>query len=380
MKLYGDGLRDDTKKIQSMLDKGGIVKIDKNGDYLISKTLIIHSNTRFVLAPGARLILKDNARCALIENEHFRGGGKDYNIEVIGGIFDGNSDNQGFDCYDLIEHRNDFKYDPDRYSGKLIRFCHVDRILLQKLTVRNPNGYGIQIGDTIGFIIKDIFFDYNWHYGCTDGAHINGPARDGVIENLFGTTNDDMVSLTPVDEQHAECSEGEIRNVDIRNITAINGYSGVRLLSCGNYPLKHIKVSGVYGEYRHNAVLLGHHYARPEDTRNWFDDIVIEDVHANKSSTPLDSSCFTLWEENAIEELPVIWLFNDINIGSITFKNIYRDEEVKTNTSLLKIEKEVNINRLLLDNVGQTLKDGSNGKLLELNGTIKNLIKVNVDE
>lgn len=379
MRQYGDGLQDDTIKIQSLLDKGGVVNID-NGDYFICKTLIIHSDTKLVLAPNTRLILKDNARCSLIENEHFRGGGRDYNIQVIGGIFDGNSDNQGFDCYDLIEHRNDFSYDPDRYSGKLIRFCHVDKITLKNLTVRNPNGYGIQIGDTIDFIVKDIFFDYNWHYGCTDGVHINGPAREGVIENLSGTTNDDMVSLTPVDEQHAECSEGEIKNVIIRNVTANNGYSGVRLLSCGNYPLTQIKVSGVYGDYRHNAVLLGHHYARPSDTRNWFDDIVIENVRANKSSTPLDNSCFTLWEEGAIETLPVIWLFNDINIGKITFKDICRNETVKTHTSLLKIEKDVNVDSLLLDNVHQTLVDGSDGKLLELNGTIKNLVKTNVTE
>ncbi|MBO5215761.1 MAG: hypothetical protein J6B79_06195 [Clostridia bacterium] len=379
MNLYNDKQKDDTKKIQDLLDEGGIVTID-NGDYFISKTLIIHSDTTFILAPNAKLILKDNARCALIENEHFRGGGRDYNIQVIGGIFDGNSDNQGFDCYDLIEHRNDFSYDPDRYSGKLIRFCHVDKITLKDLTVRNPNGYGIQIGDTVDFIVKDIFFDYNWHYGCTDGVHINGPAREGVIENLSGTTNDDMVSLTPVDEQHAECSEGEIKNITIRNVTANNGYSGVRLLSCGNYPLTQIKVDGVYGDYRHNALLLGHHYARPSDTRNWFDDIVIENVRANKSSTPLDNSCFTLWEEGAIETLPVIWLFNDINIGKIAFKNIYRYESVKTNTSLLKIEKDVTVDTLLLDNVRQTLTEGSDGKLLELNGTIKNLVKVNVTE
>ena len=380
MKLYGDGKRDDTKQIQAMLDKGGIVKIDKNGDYLISKTLIIHSNTRFVLAPGARLVLADNARCALIQNEYFLGGGRDKNIEIIGGTFDGNCDNQGFDCYDLIEHRNDFTYDANRYSGKLLRFAHVDSILLDKLTVRNPNGYGIQIGDTVGFAVKNIYFDYNWHYGCTDGAHINGPASDGVIENLYGTTNDDMVSLTPVDEQHAEVTFGEIKNVDIRNITAKNGYSGVRLLSCGNCAIKHIKVSGVYGDYRHNAVLLGHHYARPDDTRNLFDNIVIEDVYAKKSTTPLAEDCFRLWEDGAIETLPVVWLFNDINITNLTIKNVYRSEDVKTDTSLIKIEKEVAIDRLVLDNIYQKVPDGSNSKLIEIDGEIKTLLKSNVTE
>jgi len=95
--LLNDGINDNHAAIQAMLDKGGIVMIDKPGKYLISKTLVIHSNTRFVLAPGAELIAAPMSRCALIENEHFRGGGKDKNIEIIGGTWDGNCDAQGYD-------------------------------------------------------------------------------------------------------------------------------------------------------------------------------------------------------------------------------------------------------------------------------------------
>ena len=161
MLLYGDGIHDDTLAIQTMLDERGFVIIDKNGDYLITKTLIIHSNTRFELAPGARLLAGENSRCALIQNEFFVGGGYDCNIQIVGGIFDGNCDNQGLNCYELIEHRNDYSYDADRFSGKLLRFAHIGNITLEKMTVRNPAGYGIQIGDTEGFVVRDIYFDYN---------------------------------------------------------------------------------------------------------------------------------------------------------------------------------------------------------------------------
>ena len=54
--IYGDGEHNDTLAIQAMLDGCGIVTIDKPGTYLISKTLIIHSNTRFILSPGAKLL------------------------------------------------------------------------------------------------------------------------------------------------------------------------------------------------------------------------------------------------------------------------------------------------------------------------------------
>ena len=95
--LYGNGTTDDTQALQQMLDKRGIVTVDKPGTYLVSKTLIIHSNTRFILSPGAVIKAAPLSKCALIENEYFAGGGRDENIEVIGGIWDGSCDDMGLD-------------------------------------------------------------------------------------------------------------------------------------------------------------------------------------------------------------------------------------------------------------------------------------------
>ena len=276
--LYGDGIHDDTLAIQELLDKRGIVTLDKPGVYLVSKTLIIHSNTRFILSPGAKLLAAPGSKCALIENEHFRGTGRDSNIGIIGGIWDGNCDNMGLDGVYEAQHRLDDPYSPDLFKGKLVRFAHIDNISLEKMTIKDPVSYGVQIADTVGFIVRDIHFDYNWHFGTTDGIHINGPAYDGVIENLNGTTNDDMVSLTTIDEAHAEVTRGEIANVYIHNVTAHNGYSGVRLLSAGNQFMRCIRINGVYGDYRHNAVLVSQHNMTPGE-KTWFDEIVIEHVH-----------------------------------------------------------------------------------------------------
>ena len=153
-----------------------MVTLPEPRDYIIEKTLIIRSNTRFELSPGARLIAAPYSKCALIENEHFRGGGRDENIEIIGGIFDGNCDAMGLDGeYEAI-HRLDDPYSPDLFKGKLMRFAHVDNIALEKLTVKDPVSYGVQIADARGFLTRDIRFDYNYHFGTTDGIHINGPA------------------------------------------------------------------------------------------------------------------------------------------------------------------------------------------------------------
>ena len=374
--LYGDGMHDETQAIQALLDQRGIVTLDRPGTYLISRTLIIRSNTRFVLAPDARLLAAPMSRCALIENEHFAGGGRDENIEIIGGVWDGNCDNMGLDAVYEAIHREDQPYSPELFKGKLIRFARVDRIMLEKLTVRDPVSYGIQIADVNGFVVRDLTFDYNCRFGTTDGVHINGPAHNGVIENLCGTTNDDLVSLTTIDESHAEVTSGEIVNVDIRNLSAANGYSGVRLLSGGGCEMRCIRISGVYGEYRHNAVLISQHNLRP-NTPIWFDDIVVEHVHAVKCLRELPEDGFRYWD-GANSTLPVVWIETGIHAGSITLRDISRHEKESSPSFLVQIDKGAVIDRLVLDNIHQSCAPGVSVPFVRNEATVNTLIRRDV--
>ena len=372
--LYGDGIHDDTMELQKMLDQCGIVTIDRPGTYLVSKTLIIHSNTRLVVSPGVKFLAAPMSRCALIENEQFAlGQGRNCNIEIFGGIWDGNCDAMGLDAVYEAKHRLDLPYSTQLFKGKLMRFAHVDGIALEKMTVKDPVSYGIQIGDVRGFITRDIYFDYNWHFGTTDGVHINGPAYDGVIENLYGTTNDDMVSLTPVDEPHAEVTTGEIINVKIQNIRARNGYSGIRLLAAGDYDVRCIHINGVYGDYRHNAVLMSNHQTRP-GAIGWFDDIIIEHVHASKSGTPLSEECFCFWEENAIETLPIIWFMGNARMGRVTLRDISRHETTDTKAALVQFDAGAKIERLYVENVSQTTSPDVDAPMWKNEADIKELI------
>lgn len=353
--FYADGMHDDTLALQEMLDRRGIVTVDRPGTYLVSKTLIIRSNTRLVLSPGVKLLAAPGSRCALIENEHFAGGGRDENIEIVGGIWDGNCDEMGLDASYESEHRLDDPFDPKLFKGKLIRFARVDRIVLTRMTVRNPVSYGIQIADVYGFVVRDLFFDYNWHFGTTDGVHINGPAYDGVIENLAGTTNDDLVSLTTYDEPHAEVTLGNIENIYIHNLSARNGYSGVRLLSGEGYRLKNIRIDGLYGTYRHHAVVISNHNARPGSV--WYDDIVIENVNAAKSNEGLTPECHIKWEKYADSD--AFFRFGrDIACGNVTVRNVHRHQEHSTQSPLFAFKPPCTFDRLILENVVQTAAPG----------------------
>ncbi len=377
--LYADGMTDNTLALQEMLDKRGIVTVDRPGTYLISRTLIIRSDTRLVLSPGARILAAPMSRCSIIENEHFAGGGRDERIEIIGGIWDGNCGAMGLDAVYEAKHREDEPYSPKLFKGKMMRFAHVDNIVLEKLTVKDPVSYGIQIAHVRGFVVRDLFFDYNHHFGTTDGVHINGPARDGVIENVCGTTNDDMVSLTTIDEKHAEISFGHISNVDIRNVSAENGYSGIRLQSNEGYEINRVKISGIYGDYRHNAVLISQHNSRP-GTRTWFNDITVEDVHAVKTAKPLPEDCFTYWERGAIEKLAIVWIETGIEAGNIVLRDITRHECTVTSAPLVKIDKGAVIANLVAENIHQTCGEGVDAPCFKNEGTIEVASFRNVQE
>lgn len=374
--LYADGIHDDTLALQALLDGRGIVTVEKPGIYLISKTLKIYSNTRFVLSPGATLLAAPMSRCALLENAHFAQGQRDENIEIVGGIWDGNCDAMGLDASYETDHRLDFPYDPNRFTGKLIRFAGVDRVSLQGMTVRNPVSYGIQLADVSSFAVRDLYFDYNWHFGTTDGVHINGPARDGIIENLSGTTNDDLVGMTTYDEPHAEVSLGAIENICIRNVSAKNGYSAIRLLSGENYPMRAIHIDGIYGTYRHHAVVISNHNGRPGKV--WFDDILIENVVASKSSTPLTEECHIKWEIYG-EKDAFFYFGQDARCGNVTVRNVHRHQETGTKSPLFAFKSTAKIDRLLLDNILQTTAEGVEAPLWrqDAGAEIKELIQRN---
>jgi hypothetical protein len=365
-----------TFQLQQKLDRGGIVMLKHPRTYEIEATLKIHSNTRLICAPGVEIVAKPGFRGALIENDHFADPSeRDENIEIIGGIWNGNCDAMGLDAEYEAQHRLDEPYSPALLKGKLLRFAHVDHISLEKLTVRNPVSYGIQIGDVRGFVTRDLYFDYNWHFGTTDGVHINGPARDGVIENLYGTTNDDLVSLTTYDEAHAEVSLGDIENIYIHNLSAKNGFSSVRLLSGEGYVLKNVRVDGIYGDYRHHAVVISNHNRRPG--RVWFDDLVLENIHACKSATPLGEDCFRFWE-NGADRCPFICFDKGAICGNVTVRNVHRHQEHSTESPLFFLAQDCSIDRLMLDNIHQTTGEGATAPLWKICGKIGTLIERDV--
>ena len=69
-KLFGDGIHDDTEAIQELLDMGGDVALpNPENFYLISRTLEIGANTKFILPRFAEIRLAKGSNCMMLKNK-----------------------------------------------------------------------------------------------------------------------------------------------------------------------------------------------------------------------------------------------------------------------------------------------------------------------
>ena len=60
------------------------------------------------------------------------------------------------------------------------------------------------------------------------------------------------------------------------------------------------------------------------------------------------------WEKDCIETLPVVWFAFGKRVGTALVRDIYRYEETETNAPLVGMDGDVQIDRLLLENISKT--------------------------
>ena len=156
IKLYGDGINDDTTALQAMLNENTIVNLPTPyKEYLISKTLVLRSGQTLRLENGVKIKLADNSSCLMIRCDHSE------NVTLEGGIWDMNNTNQ--EPNPLWSGAYVAKHDDmdDRYLGVAMRFYNIKNLTIKNLTLKDPVTFGIQIAKTNQFTIDGITFDYN---------------------------------------------------------------------------------------------------------------------------------------------------------------------------------------------------------------------------
>lgn len=352
LKLYGDGLHDDTAAIQAMLDQRGTVRVP-DGCYLITRPLIIHSNTHLILSRGATLHLADGANCSLMDNDGLYSDEVNANITIEGGIWDGNHRAQTRQKIPYEGRPGDSNEDQpcdkatyisNIYVVFMVRLIHTEHLTVKNVTFKNPTSYAIHIADAKHFTVENVWLDYDLSLPNMDGVHIQGPARFGSIRNIQGNANDDHVALCANGTVRSEITHGDIEDVDIDGVYCDNGYTGVRLLSRGD-AIRNIHISNIHGEFRFYAVSLTHHYPLREDKPVLLENVHISNVYASKSRA----------ESGVVKNGALIWLEKGIVCRNVTIENVYRNERNPDVTApTVRISEDVVAENLQIRNIHNT--------------------------
>lgn len=360
LKLYGDGIHDDTQAIQALLDKRGLVELN-DGCYLITKPLIIHDDTHFKLSPLATLRLGDDANCSLLDNDGLYTDISNKNITIEGGIWDGNNDaqqRQKIPNEGCGGDKNEDKpcdkqiYISNIYIVLMIRLVHTEHLTVKNVTFKNPTSYAIHIADAKYFNVENVFLDYDLSLPNMDGVHIQGPARFGKIHNIFGNANDDHVALCANGTIRSEITRGDIEDVDIDGVYCDNGYTGVRLLSRGD-AIRNISINNIHGEFRYYAISFTHHYPLRDDMPVLLENVRISNVFASKSRA------VNVKEEHKynLNHGALIWFENGVNCYNVNIENVYRNERnLTTNAPTIRISETANVNNLTIRNLNNDFK------------------------
>ncbi len=377
IRLCGDGIHDDTAGLQALLDSGRPTISVPDGVYLISDTLVIHDNTHLLLAHSAVIRLADHACCIMLKNDLCGKDGRNRRIIVEGGLWDGNNDAQ--ERGKLFENKPFF-------MGVVMRFEGIEHLTVRGVTVRNPESYAIQILDADTFTVEDVTFDYNMHKRNMDGVHVQGPARNGLIRSIRGATNDDLVALNCDDwyddGYQRTVSQGDIENVVIDGLYADNGYTAVRLLSCGSR-MRSISIRNVFGTYRFYGVSFTHHNIVP-GAPVWFDGITVDGVCCSKhpQTPPVDPRFIDGVDryygkgchDSAVRHAPIIWFAGGVTCGNVSLSSIHRIEEAETEAPTIQVDKDVRIGRLVLNSVSHRFTNAPEAPLFINNGQIDRLV------
>lgn len=122
---------------------------------------------------------------------------------------------------------------------------HVDGITIRDQEHRSTAGkYALSLGGWTNLLVENIRFPRVQ----SDGVHLHGPGRSGVVRNVYGTTGDDLVSVTPQDWAAFNDIQGDITDVAIENVFPVGGgVRGVNIIASRSTAARRIRVRNVFG-------------------------------------------------------------------------------------------------------------------------------------
>lgn len=335
-----------TDELQRLLDAGHGRIVLPDGQYLISRPLLISDHTTLVCSPRMHLKLADGANCPIIKNRD-KGREMSRGITIEGGVWDGNNLNQQRDQpRDEAIRTFSASMNLPGFYPPLMSFTYVEDFSLRGVTLKDPEAFAVQITAANRFTVTNVTFDFNMKRPNMDGIHVNGFARDGYINNIKGSTNDDLVALNS-DEGGFACDNCDIENIIIDGLYGgDNGYTAVRLLS-RTAKLNNIVIRNIFGAYRFNAVSLTHWAKEPGDY-GWFDGIILDGIFASSARKRGEGHGGLIWFQPGVH-----------HAGTVMIDHVMRIDKPDAFNPVhtIDVPDDVHIDNLVIGRVRQRVPD-----------------------
>lgn len=295
------------------------------GKYYIDRSLIVPSDTKIYADEHAEIILIKGVKTLLLRNENVIDGSDnaisedapcDKNIAICGGVWgEENKERLGYGASGRFDENDTF-----HGVSTCFLFSGVRGLTLKNLTFRSTAGFACQIGRVSDFAIENIRFE-----NCfADGLHVNGGVKNGVIKNLSGHTEDDLIALNAYDWDNSSINFGAIENLEVDGVhseSGINAHKSFRIQP-GVYPyqsgekedcyIKNLTVKNVSGVTTFKMYLQTSAYTdfpEKEIGVGRIENAVFENISADTVS-PVDK------QPNYLNGNPVTGNFATFEIGS----------------------------------------------------------------
>ena len=308
--VYKGGGTDDTAALQAVLDQApqlGRLHLVLDGAALISKPLKIHSHTTIECPDkSCGLFLADGSNCCILRNVNFDLETiRDYNITILGGVFNHNSPGQ-------VHHIEGKKWDVPNpewaaFNGVFgMEFYGVENLLMRDVTIANQRTFALLMANWKHVVMENIHIDRRERedYQNQDGLHFFGPGRFLTIRDIRGNSGDDFIALAPDEHDY----KSSIEDVLIQGVQFEEADQGIRLLVCGEGKLDRVIIRDVTGTYRSYGFIIN----------PWF-----PGKGGNYGNIVFDTIDLRPMKNNYTYSEPFLFKLGG-NIESVTFKNIYQ--------------------------------------------------------
>lgn len=230
--------------------------------------IILTSNTYLNINDGVELFAPNSIKTlmcnvsAFVSEESTLTYDNEENIKVSGGIWNANSK-----VTQILKGLRG-----------CIDFVGVKKLFLSNMEIRNANEFAIQINTATDLHISNVYLNDT----KSDGIHLGGEIDRFEINNIFGSTGDDMIALNAWDWTISSPHYGTIKNGSVHDIFSNNATEFVRILGKSNdtddYTVKDVCISNIFGQASLNCISFDDSISGKDDAEDIYETTYAENI------------------------------------------------------------------------------------------------------